>query len=86
MKLTTDSETLFREYIEDTWNWTGTPLVGGNVRMNHARNGNLTDLKQKGLLYTDTINSEGDIWLYFTEAGYALADALGLEYDRGWGA
>ena len=87
MDLTAKSIELFKEYANDAGNWSGTPLVGGNVSGSKARNGNLTDLKQKGLITTWTEEREGLngraktplVWLSFTEAGIAFAATLGID-------
>ena len=75
--LTPDSLALFTEFALDACNWSGTPLVGGNVWMDQARNGNLTDLKKNGLVRTFTVDGPA-IWLEFTPHGVAYAKFLGL--------
>ena len=71
INLTTASDSLLRELAEDADNWNGQPLINGNVTVDKAREGNLTDLKVKGLLVTD--EDEGLTWVTFTEAGIAYA-------------
>jgi hypothetical protein len=88
--LTPASEKVFRLYAEDADNWSGEPLVGGNVRGSKARNGNLTDLKVKGLITTWTEEREGLngraktplVWLNFTALGIEYAATLGI--DLSW--
>ena len=90
MDLTKQSKALFIEYAKDAGNWSGQPLVGGNVRGSKARNGNLTDLKQKGLITTWEEEREGLngraktplVWLSFTDAGIAYAAEQGI--DLSW--
>ena len=77
MTITSTSLTLFLAYAEDAGNWSGAPLVGGNVGSSKADRGNLTQLKQAGLIYTDV--DEGCTWLYFTDAGRALAATHDIE-------
>jgi len=75
--LTTDSLALFIEFAEDACNYSGTPEVGGNVHMNAARRGNLTDLKKHGLVRTFV---DGNLaWIEFTARGHAYAKFLGLD-------
>ena len=74
--LTAASLALFLEYANDAGNWGGTPLVGGNVTMDAAAKGNLTDLKKNGLL--TTFREEGEMWINFTEAGMELMRAHGV--------
>ena len=76
MTITQDSLTVFLAYARDAGNWGGTPLVGGNVGGGKEERGNLTQLKQAGLI---TTQREGkDSWLFFTEAGKALAAEHGI--------
>lgn len=75
MNITERSLALFIEYAKDAGNWGGTPLVGGNVGGSAEDRGNLTQLKQAGLIRT--WNDDG-IWIAFTDAGKALAKDHGL--------
>ena len=76
MTITQDSLTVFLAYARDAGNWSGTPLVGGNVGGSKEERGNLTQLKRAGLI---TTQQEGkDSWLFFTEAGKALAAEHGI--------
>jgi hypothetical protein len=78
--MTTGDLNLFLEYAYDADNWSGRPLVGGNVKHSYAENGHLTNLKKAGLLTTWT--DEGLVWIRFTEAGKALAEEHGITiYD-----
>jgi hypothetical protein len=76
-KLTEKSLELFLNYARDAGNWSGTPLVGGNVGGTASDRGNLTQLKRAGLLTTSRF--DGETWIHFTEAGVALAAAHGIE-------
>lgn len=80
-KLTERSMKLFLEYAEDADNWSGNPLVGGNVGGSKEDRGNLTDLKKAGLITTFNYFEEGrpDTWIEFTEAGKQLAREHGIE-------
>jgi hypothetical protein len=77
--ITATSLALFLDYARDAVNWSGTPLVGGNVNSGAAERGNLTQLKRAGLLTTFT--SEGDAWIEFTDAGRALAAEHGVHLN-----
>lgn len=79
LSLTKASRELFLAYAEDAGNWNGTPLLGGNVPHTPADDGNLTDLKKKGLLTTE--ESDGELWVVFTELGKNYARVLGVEID-----
>jgi hypothetical protein len=76
-KITERSLEVFRAYAQDAGNWSGTPLVGGNVGGSTEDRGNLTQLKRAGLI--ETFRSDGETWVMFTEAGIALARSLGIE-------
>lgn len=69
--ITPVSLALFLAYAEDAGNWSGQPLVGGNVGGSKEDRGNLTQLKRAKLITTCT--DEGCTWLSFTDAGKALA-------------
>ena len=73
--LTAASLTLFLALAADAGNWSGTPLWGGNVGGSRADNGNLTDLKRRGLL--TTFSDDGE-WITFTPAGVELAAQHGI--------
>lgn len=75
--ITEQSKALFVAYAQDALNWSGTPMVGGNVGGSKADAGNLTQLKVAGLVETWT--DEGCTWLHFTDAGKAYAASLGIE-------
>lgn len=74
--LTNRSLELFLDYARDSANWSGTPLVGGNVGGSPEDRGNLTQLKQAGLIRT--ANDGGDVWVYFTKEGRELAARYGV--------
>ena len=78
MQITEKSLQLFLAYANDAGNWSGTPLVGGNIAQTPEDNGNLTQLKKAELLKTED-DGEGNIWIYFTEAGKTLALEHGVE-------
>ena len=75
--ITQTSLEVFLAYAKDAGNWNGTPLVGGNVGGGKEERGNLTQLKQKGLI--ETFKDEGLVWVKFTDAGKAFALEHGVE-------
>ena len=77
LTLTPESHAVFMAYADDAGNWSGTPLVGGNVGGSKQERGNLTDLKRKGLI--DTYTDEGCVWINFTDAGIAYATKHGTD-------
>lgn len=77
VQITEQSKALFIAYAKDAGNWSGCPMVGGNVGGSKADAGNLTQLKIAGLV--ETWNDEGCTWLNFTDAGKAYADSLGID-------
>jgi hypothetical protein len=79
--ITAASLELFLLYVRDAPNWSGTPLVGGNVGGTRQDRGNLTQLKRAGLI-TTTLD-EGHTWIYFTAEGIRLAHAHGLDPVNG---
>lgn len=72
MNITSRSLALFLAYAKDAGNWNGTPLVGGSAE----DRGNLTQLKQAGLIKTSY--EEGCTWMFFTDSGKALAAEHGV--------
>jgi hypothetical protein len=79
MNITQKSLDLFLAYADDADNWSGQPLVGGNVGGSKEDRGNLTQLKQAGLIAT--FADEGCTWLMFTELGATLAAQHGIEVE-----
>lgn len=75
--ITQTSLTAFLAYAKDAGNWNGAPLVGGNVGGNAQERGNLTQLKQAGLV--ETFKDDGQLWLKFTTAGAHLAASHGVQ-------
>ena len=82
VEITDASKTVFIEYANDAGNWSGSPLVGGNVGGTKEERGNLTQLKKAGLIETAFEKSDRTTWLYFTPAGIAYAATLGI--DLSW--
>lgn len=68
---------LFLAYANDAGNWSGTPLVGGNVGGSQADCGNLTQIKKAGLI-TTMRDEDGHAWVIFTDAGKARAAEYGV--------
>tara|TARA_R110000765_G_scaffold53055_1_gene106521 strand:- start:108 stop:350 length:243 start_codon:yes stop_codon:yes gene_type:complete len=79
MNITDRSLEVFTAYAKDACNWSGTPLVGGNVRWDQeaADRGNITQLKKAKLIETAT--DEGCTWILFTDDGKALAESMGID-------
>jgi len=75
--ITPRSLDLFLAFAKDAPNWSGTPLFGGNVGDLRRDRGNLTQLKQAGLV--TTFFDDGLSWVSFTEAGVAFAAQHGVE-------
>lgn len=74
---------LLLAYAKDAGNWSGTPLVGGNVIVFGAREdrGYLTHAKKLG--WVTTFISDGDAWVKFTDEGKRVADLHGVNLDDG---
>ena len=79
MSITSKSLELFLAYARDAGNWSGTPLIGGNVGGDVEGRGNLTQLKRAGLIRT--LTAEGNTWILFTGSGRALAASHGIRVD-----
>lgn len=71
--LTEQSLALFLAYAKDAGNWSGTPPVDGNVAGTAEGRGNLTQMKQRGLI--TTFRYDGGAWVDFTPEGRTLAAA-----------
>jgi hypothetical protein len=82
MSLTKKSLDLFVAYAEDADNWSGSPLVGGNVGGSKEDRGNLTQLKKAGLITTDRDYDDNCTWINFTKMGMEYAAALGITIHR----
>jgi hypothetical protein len=80
--LTDRSLALFLEYARDSGNWSGTPLVGGNVSGSKENRGNLTQLKRAGLVVTEFDSYDKNTWLMFTQAGRDLAREHGITIEQ----
>lgn len=78
MNITETSKTLFLAYARDAGNWSGQPLVGGNVSVGGSKEerGNLTQLKRAKLI--TTFVDDGCTWIQFTDAGKAFASENGV--------
>jgi hypothetical protein len=76
MTITEKSLEVFLMYAKDAGNWGGTPCIGGNVGGGKEERGNLTQLKQAGLICTQ--QDGGDSFITFTDAGKALAAQHGV--------
>ena len=74
--ITEASKQLFIDLANDAGNWSGSPMLDGNVQIGQEGKGNLTQLKRAKLLRT--VRDEGETWVIFTEAGQAYAKELGI--------
>lgn len=82
--ITEASKQVFINYAKDAGNWSGTPLVGGNVGGSKEERGNLTQLKRAGLITTIVDNEPGRdsarcTWVVFTPKGIEYATTLGID-------
>ncbi len=75
MNLTEKSNALFLELARDANNWGGTPML----EISNAERGNLTQLKQEGLI--TTFKSDGIPWVSFTDKGLSYAKENGIEIE-----
>lgn len=71
---------LFLDLARDAGNWSGTPLLGGNVDIGAEGRGNITQLKKAGLL--TTFADCGDTFAQFTDEGVAVAAEHGIGISR----
>lgn len=78
--ITKTSHDLFLAFARDAGNWSGSPLIGGNVGGSKEERGNLTQLKKAGLIETSN-DGEGKDWLAFTDLGVDYAAEHGVEVD-----
>jgi len=84
-EVTPETLALFLQYANDAPNWTGSPLVGGNCPGDFAALGRISHMKMAGLVTTefqyDKVNNRKTklTWMYFTEAGRALAAKHGVD-------
>lgn len=87
IELSDASKTLFVALIKDAGNWSGSPLWGGNIGGSKKDNGNLMDLKKKGLLVTEQDDENKKCqWVHFTKDGVNYASSLVAagEFDAGY--
>lgn len=84
--LTKRSLDLFLALARDAANWSGCPMIGGNVgntkEEREQNRGNITQLKKEGLITTFT--DRGDSFVEFTEEGKKLAQENGITIEGGW--
>ena len=76
MNITETSLNVFFAYAKDASNWSGMPPVGGNEGGSKEERGNLTQLKQAGLITTQY--DEGCTWIIFTKLGREFAASHGI--------
>lgn len=76
-KLTDTSHQLFMELADDAGNWSGQPLLGGNVSSSKELRGNVTQLKRAGLISTQ--QDEGQTWVNFSPKGIEYAAQHGKD-------
>ena len=83
--VTLTSARLFFDLAEDACNWSGVPLLNGNVRTNAALRGNITQLKKFDLIETvKDADRHNDTWVHFTEKGQKLALEIGIDVRAEW--
>ncbi len=66
----------FLQYAADAGNWSGTPLVGGNVGGDASDKGYIVNMKKRGLV--ETFEYDRCTWIDFTDKGIALAAEHGI--------
>ena len=76
VNITATSARLFIDLAKDAGNWSGTPLLDGNVRTDAHLRGNLTQLKKVNLV--TTFNDDGT-WVSFTADGKATARLVDID-------
>ncbi len=77
--LTEQEYDLFWAYANDAGNWSGSPMVGGNVNHKKAHDGLLSSLKTKGYIYTEKDTDNPRItWMHFTSKGEKLCEEIGF--------
>lgn len=87
VKLTDSTKRRFLAYAKDAGNWSGTPLVGGNLGGDAQDCGYLLHMKMQGLITTlkDRAKENGTgndlVWMHFTDLGAAYAAAHGVKID-----
>lgn len=83
--LTPASEEVFKEFLYDAPNWSGTPWVsGGNIELTKEQRGNLSDLVKKGLVEikeADMGDGRTMSYVKFTENGKRVAEGFGFRTD-----
>jgi hypothetical protein len=78
VKLSERATELFTAYARDAGNWSGNPMVGGNVPSNgKSDRGYILALKRQGLITTYT--EYGCVWIVFTDKGLEYASTLGIK-------
>jgi hypothetical protein len=77
-ELTPDSLKLFRYIAGEAKHWDHTPPLEGMYAMSPADKGNFTDLKKKGLLDVEEVDTDRHL-VIFSDAGVTLAASLGIE-------
>ena len=82
--ITDGTKALFIELVNDSGNWSGSPLFGGNVADTPASKGHLTHLKKLELVTTYVDEEDDTVWVNFTEQGVAYAVSLGAEWNAEW--
>lgn len=79
VSLTEDCKAVFVAYAHDAGNWSGQPMIDGNVPSTTATRGHLTALKKQGLITTFRDEDNAQItWMSFTDRGVAYAASLGI--------
>ena len=80
INLTPDTLTFFRNLVDDSGNWGGSPMIGNGSNIPgdaSAHRGHLTALKKAGLV--TSFKDRSDTFVEFTAAGRAYAAELGMQ-------
>ena len=79
-QMTKETFDLFMAYAKDAGNWSGTPLVGGNVKTTPADLGRISHLKKSGYITTfaGTGSDKNAKYIDFTEKGKKFAATNGI--------
>ena len=80
IELSPNALSLFRLYWQDAGNWSGTPMLNGNVSLLGSKEdrGLITHLKMAGLI--TTFSDEGCSFLSFTDKGKKFGESIGLTW------
>jgi len=72
----------FLEYYLDAGNWSGTPLVGGNVGGDASDKGFVMNMKKRGWITTFEHDRDGCVWMRLEEEGNRVLMSHGIDNSR----